>query len=501
MLRQGIGGFMAGGGFGGGFGGQIAGAALGMLSPMQAFGTLAGLGVAYGRQKYSDHVQQLVAFEQLGRLTGNNPDQMLLQSAGDTSRFRVFDPQAVTQVTQMLGRMTGDTDPNGPLATGAVTGTDPAQEAMRVAQAAQFMPHLGEAREMSLDTLAEFRRSGATRSQASLAGNIPTVDRFSAAELAQKRQEVEVLEKVLASDSGDYPGRANYERLLEQRRREVAEGGDRRVRGPDFDPLLYTTFADTALRSYAGLNSNPFIPTSKTGVDAQLSAATRIPMPGIDPQSHAGVHAAGALMEALNSFTQPRGDVFGDMQMAGVMRLRGTETAEKLKAMGIDISNPLGVMRAMQRAPQLARAGHPEVQQSMFDSVREMMPDADMRGLALTMSGGLDPETAYQLSRPEVGQLIGAQPPPPGAREADRERLNEAALVTTQGSLASAAADKIYQENVRPQINDTLMGSAIGQSVAPALRESMNELREAMVDAVSTILRAEIDVPDRVARQ
>jgi len=510
MFRQGVGGFMAGGGFGGGVLGNVAGAALSFLNWPRAIGTLAGLGVAYGRQQYSDHVQELMGFEQLGRMTGHDPDRMLMQNAGDMERFRVFDKSTTTQVAQIMGRMTGAPDTTGPLATGAITGTDPVQEAMRVAQAAQFMPHLGDARDMSLDTLAEFRRSGATRLGDSLVtsshlGTIP--GRFSAAELAEKRKEIDVLQKILGeSGDQDYPGRSNWEGRLKQLRSDVAEGGDRRSRGPDFDPLLYSTFADSALRSYASLSQHPFIPADHTGAAGMLSQATHTRIPGIDPMSHAGINAAAARMQNVNAFTQPGGGVFEEMQLLGVLRLRGTETAEKLKAMGIDISSPLGAMRAMQQAPALATRGVPEVQHAMLKSVAEMYPDRDTRGMALAMEGR-DPETAYRLS--EDIELAGRKSPeqwgPPKRtdeqRKSDRQRLTDAGDVITHGSLASGAAGKIHQEVIRPQILDTVLGAGVGEKYGPEARSYLNEFKEAMVRGVVDILSEKIEVPDRAARE
>jgi len=510
MFRQGIGGFMAGGGFGGGVLGNVAGAALSFLNWPRAIGTLAGLGVAYGRQQYSDHVQELMGFEQLGRMTGHDPDRMLIQNAGNMEKFRVFDKSTVTQVTQALGRMTGGTDPTGPLATGAITGTDPLQEAMRVAQASQFMPHLGDARDMSLDTLAEFRRSAATRLGDPLvtSSNLGTIPgRFSAAELAEKRKEIEVLQKVLGeSGDQDYPGRANWEGRLKQLRSDVAEGGDRRSRGPDFDPLLYSTFADSALRSYVGLSQHPFIPADQAGAAGMLGQATHTRVPGIDPMSHAGINAAAARIQNVNTFTQPGGGLFQEMQMLGVMRLRGTETDAELKKRDIDISHPLGVLRAMQRAPQLATQGVPEVQHAMLKSVAEMFPDRETRGMALTMQG-MDPESAYRLS--EDIALASRKSPeqwgPPNRtdeqRESDRTRLKEGGEVITSGTLSSAAAGKIYQDVIVPQINDTLVGAAIGEKWGPEGRLFLNEFKETMVRAVVGVLSEKIEVPDRVARE
>lgn len=187
--------------------------------------------------------------------------------------------------------------------------------------------------------------------------------------------------------------------------------------------------------------------------------------------------------------------------MLGVLGLRNTPMARRLKdQLGIDISTPLGVMRAMQHASTLAQMeatdpeanrGFGDVQRSMMGAVRRFMGPETL-GLALTMGRGMDPETAYQLSRPESDDLIGAR-----VAKADKQGLTDAGQAILSGGLATRTAGMVYQTDVLPEV----LGGEFGQAISGAGSEAqgyVNQLKQALVDVVRDVLSAEIgqDLPD-----
>jgi len=210
-------------------------------------------------------------------------------------------------------------------------------------------------------------------------------------------------------------------------------------------------------------------------------------MPGIDMSGTGGLEVASNLVHETNQLTSRSSDAFGDMSMMGVLRLRGSPAAARLKEQfGIDLSTPIGVMRAQARAAELAARGYPEAQQSMQDSLRQFMPDDDNRAMALVLGRGMDPEAAYQVTRPQVRSLTTA------ARDARRGQG------LTDTKIDAAAADQtnrpdvgeFYQGNVRREAQMLEAGTDISEPVGRIIVEGLNDLNEKVIRLLSDFLNS-----------
>lgn len=215
------------------------------------------------------------------------------------------------------------------------------------------------------------------------------------------------------------------------------------------DTGLYPSFVgalSTAASSYAGQLTRAPI----EDIAAQLSAMTRDLGPGVDPRSQAGYDVAAARLGAMNQFTSgaiSSPGALGDISYFAIRQLRGSEVARRLNdELGIDISTPVGIMRAAKRAPELAARGMPEVAEAIHSRFREMYPDQSMREIVALQdsSTGGDPEVAAMVARGDATSVYRARA---ASGEKLAPRFRAAAATLAQGQ----EVDDIYQTKVRPE--------------------------------------------------
>ncbi|MEO8603365.1 MAG: hypothetical protein ABI629_12385, partial [bacterium] len=439
--QQGLGAFLGGMGVGSGsIGGTLAGAATGMLTPMNAMLAVAGLLVGkmadVGREAYATEMRYLSMTLGMARATGIPAQVLMGQAVSEADQYKVFELPDVIAARQQLLRGTGHAETTTSiLPVAALTGQTAAEETQRIVAMTRLAPRFNP--RLSSELLRAYAGSATARSRTPF--------------------------------------------------------GDRGV-GPDgklgFDASLYGEFSNQAGR-VAQRMATPFTRVPVEGAAAELGAATRLPMPGIDMASTGGLEVATNLVDALNQLTGRNSDAFGDMGMLGVLRMRGTPAAEQLRnRFGIDISTPIGVMRAANRGPQLAAEGFPDVQKAILDTQRQFLPDDDTRAMALTLGRGMDPEAAYQVTRPGVESVIDAP------RDAQRGRgpgpqLSDGDIDRAAGAMSNRAdVDQFYQWNVRPE-SMMLQGSLdLGDRLGAVITSGMNDMKDTVRQVLTDFLNS-----------
>jgi len=160
-------------------------------------------------------------------------------------------------------------------------------------------------------------------------------------------------------------------------------------------------FYEQALQQVSAGTTGPYTFADVGGVGAMLAGMAPA-LAGVDPQSRQGIQLATNMLMAQNRSMRSQGDVFDDISRVAVMKLRGNADLQaRLGAKGIDIdlNTITGIGRAIERAPELAQKGIPEVREAILRARREAFPDPEMLQLALIASGRASSyEEAYRVT-------------------------------------------------------------------------------------------------------
>ena len=165
--------------------------------------------------------------------------------------------------------------------------------------------------------------------------------------------------------------------------------------------------------------TSPFATADPAGLAAQIAEMqmTMTTPGGMDPSGPAAQGRAIAGAQGANQFVngmiQERGPL-GDMALFAMSKLQGTDAARRLQDVhGIDISTPLGMIRAASRASALATGPEgervPEVADTLMGTFREFYPNREWRE-TMMLTKGMDPELIPMMRGVDKGFYSRAQP-------------------------------------------------------------------------------------------
>ncbi|MEO8753194.1 MAG: hypothetical protein ABI624_11020, partial [Casimicrobiaceae bacterium] len=449
-FQRGAGAFIAGAGMGGGsVGGTALGMAVGLARPGVALPLIAGRlaygAITRGRDAYGAYVGNLQGAEPTGRTTGQSGSDLLDSAAAESRRYRTASLSELVAARSVLARGLGRTDfPDLP-AVASVTGRNPMEEAASTVALNRIAPRTDPA--LSSRMLAEFGRSGA-----------PT--RLD----ATAREEIEVLRNALAHAT-DPARRTMLQEMIQQRNSSGR--------------LPYTTALEgefrTATLRVAGAQAGPLTRVPPEGIAAQVRTASQLSVPGIDMQGPQAIDVGAAIAAGVNAHVgRPLGGggVMDDIRTSAVMKLRGTKVAADLKEkLDIDLDTIPGVMRAIERAPELAARGYPQIGRAMLRNERRAF--GSNYELALR-ADGTEGETSHLLATRPIRSLIGARP------VGTEDRLSSEADAISR----SPEIDRVFEHAQHPELREYDLGRQIVDQVGVAVEKSMNDLK----DSVSRVL-------------
>lgn len=411
---------LGGAGIGGGsMMGTLAGAALGSLTWPRALALLAGMtvgrGLSMGNEAYGARVAALGSAIPTSTQLGVGTDEQIQWSASEAQRLGLYRPQELLGHLRQLAR-TGRIDAMPNLGAVALsTGRDLSEV---VGTQASLAP-LGKGVHPDLlpSLLAAYARSGVARAA-------PTP---------------------LGMSTGLLP---QFEAAIEQ-----------------------------LAQSMAG----PFSRPSVEGLAGQLAAMSQLNVPGVEPGTPGALDVARGRLQSWQGFTGgmvQQGGPLGDVAYYAVRELRRDPRLVKLlqDKEGIDITSPVGVLRAARRAPGLAASGIPEVAEAMHAALQRFVPDRGLRELMMYNATG-DPEAAAFLSDPSItGQVLG------GAALGQDPRA--AGLVQSAATQARrrTAVDEVAARVVTPEIPPLTAPAA--QDVGRMTQELKNTMQQVGYEAM-----------------
>jgi hypothetical protein len=197
------------------------------------------------------------------------------------------------------------------------------------------------------------------------------------------------------------------------------------------------------------------------------------------------------LQQTANQFTTgmiSQNGPMGDIAYFAVRQLRDNpELVKRLRdELGIDINTPLGVMRAAQRAPELAARGIPQVGRAIRQRFHEAFPERGMRKLvALNMTNG-DAEKANFLANEDVEGVY--QPAPvkqPAAAAAWFKGTAKTRLTDERDRGMDAALKAVGEVTVIPEVIE-LTAKAWGE-MGQNIRDFANTSKEFIKDGFDSI--------------
>lgn len=291
-------------------------------------------------------------------------------------------------------------------------------------------------------------------------------------------------------------------------------GYERSVLGYDGGTALIGQF-EQLLPQLAASQTTPFSRVDMGDVVAQLSAASRISLPGVE-NPIARTEIGASMLAGRNRFMQGLGtgnDVFADISYLAMRRLRGSDVAKDLlKNEGIDLNDPLGIAEALERITELEHS-YPELTKALNGAMEEFIPDKKMRGYAIYDKTG----SAYltrKIMSGELDRAAGAKGadldeeqyewimrnPPPMDEEAHQRWLRE--LTSRFGyhgtprinmeSRAVAieqmsASDEVYQSKYRQENQQLSMGEIV-DGLGSAITRGMGDIRDGINSTLAAIL-------------
>jgi hypothetical protein len=255
---------------------------------------------------------------------------------------------------------------------------------------------------------------------------------------------------------------------------------------------MYPEFAGRAGELVRGM-ATPFTAPSAVGIGRELRAATRFRLPGITMRSRGGLRLAADYAVAEQTGVAGVGGPLGQMNLIAMMNLARTNpvVAEKLKGAGfdIDIATLPGMLRAIERAPELASRGVPEVLQAIYRTQRQYTTP-DIYELLLRRAG-TPGEVAHRLAaHPED---IEATTAAVRRRTGPTDRQIEAEAQAVAGT---PAAQHWWEYAGRPEVMQLEGAPGMIDKVGDVLTKGMNDLRQALLDW----LNAPTSVPGAVAQ-
>ena len=242
---------------------------------------------------------------------------------------------------------------------------------------------------------------------------------------------------------------------------------------------LFGHFADTVSRTAGGMQQ-PLTRIPVEGVAAQLGGASYIDIPGIDMGGGGPIAAdvAGEIVNGVNQWVgRPAtgsGGALEDARLLGITRLRGTDLAERLKAeLDIDIDTIPGALRAMERAPELAMRGFPEIAREMIGAERSLFGDSSLHEMALRRSG-VGGEMAHFIATRDLENLYGVQPTGPALGLPER-----AAAAGMSGD-----AQRVFEWSIHPDLIAARQGESFADS-GLVIGRNYNDFKESMTKTVA----------------
>jgi len=251
--------------------------------------------------------------------------------------------------------------------------------------------------------------------------------------------------------------------------------------GTPGQPFLYPSYQQALAQVQAGAAS-PFTRVPLEGVMGQLNAMSRIHVPGVERGTAGFLDIQTARLQGLNQFTAGMGDQTGplaDIAYNAVRQMRGTPAGERLRRLGIDISTPLGILRAIRRAPELAARHMPDVAEGLQRAFSDAYPDRAVRELVAFNATG-DTEAAAFIAGGRGAQVYRARPETKGAP----------GLETAAEAVAGTpAARSITAETVQKELTE--LRSEGSAQVGEAITTLANEVRSgwtSLLDALPRVI-------------